>query len=192
MVIGSHNSWTYLKVRRWWLRPFEFMARCQRVSIREQYALYGVRCFDLRIRFNDDGELVVAHGKFEYDITAEELSGDLRWISSHGNCYVRVLHEVRSAKQYTELSTRKFVRWCKNAIVEYPGIQFWCGRNLYDWEFDYFFGPEPVCIEQYASVCRPQLIDDWWPWVFAHRKNREILSAEYDADILLIDFVDIK
>jgi hypothetical protein len=30
MKIASHNSFTYLRPRRWYMRPFAFMARCQR------------------------------------------------------------------------------------------------------------------------------------------------------------------
>lgn len=29
MILGSHNSWSYLPVRKWWMRPIAFMARCQ-------------------------------------------------------------------------------------------------------------------------------------------------------------------
>ena len=74
----------------------------------------------------------------------------------------------------------------------YPNIIWWCGRNLYNWEFDYDFGTEPSCHEDYSSVSKPKLIDDWWPWLYAKRKNKEILEKGTDKEILLIDFVNIK
>ena len=173
------------------------MARCQRVNIRRQYLDYDVRCFDLRIRFDKDGKLQVAHGYMAYRVTASELDADLQWISQKGDCYVRVLHEVRTARQHSELSTRKFVWWCKEAVTKYPGIEFWCGRNLYDWTFDYNFGIEPICVEKYSSVCKPRLIDDWWPWLYARMHNAEIIR-EFNREkqwqkgtILLIDYVNI-
>ena len=51
MILGSHNSWSYLPPKHWWMWPIHFMAKCQRVDIREQYEKYGVRCFDLRVRW---------------------------------------------------------------------------------------------------------------------------------------------
>ena len=43
MILGSHNSWSYLPPKHWWMWPFHFMAKCQRVDIREQYEKYGVK-----------------------------------------------------------------------------------------------------------------------------------------------------
>ena len=77
MILGSHNSWSYLPPRRWWMRPIAFMAKCQRVDIRTQYERYGVRCFDLRVRFNKYGLGIVAHGIVEYCFTASKIYEDL-------------------------------------------------------------------------------------------------------------------
>ena len=96
VILGSHNSWSYLPVKRWWMRPIAFMARCQRIDIRRQYEM-GVRCFDLRIFFDNnhlgtgDGKEVmfVAHGIVKYKITPEELEEHLKWIDERGDCYVR-------------------------------------------------------------------------------------------------------
>ena len=41
MIIGSHNSWSYLPPKHWWMRPFAFMARCQSCDIQAQYEKYG-------------------------------------------------------------------------------------------------------------------------------------------------------
>lgn len=201
MVIGSHNSWSYLKATRWWLRPFQFTARCQRVDIRRQYTDYGVRCFDLRIRFDEYGYLQVAHGRIVYDIEEWVLEKDLKWLSMKGDCYVRVIHEIRRESEHTRWAVKMFQDWCRRAVDKYTGIQFWCGRNLADWIYDYDFGEEePTCWEVYASVCQPKWIDDWWPWWFAWRNNRKIFAAtgsqhtgqDIRADILLIDYVDIR
>lgn len=193
MVIGSHNSWSYLPPRRWWMRPVAFMARCQRVDIRTQYEKYGVRCFDLRVRFDRYGLGVVAHGAVEYCHTASRIYEDLAWLDARGGCFVRVLHEVRSARQYRRHAEGLFRAFCARIESSYPHLRFWCGRNLFSWGLDYeFVSPDPTCEERYASVCPPRKIDDWWPWLFARRKNRDILEAGTRKDILLIDFVDIK
>ena len=53
-----------------------FAARCQRVDIREQYLKYGVRCFDLRVRLDEFGYLVVAHGPVIYTLTINKVFPD--------------------------------------------------------------------------------------------------------------------
>ena len=193
MVIGSHNSWSYLRPRKWWMRLIAFAARCQRVDIREQYLKYGVRCFDLRVRLDEFGRLVVAHGPVIYTLTINKVFPDLDWMNGKGDCYVRVLHETRTKSQYKEKSVKWFGYFC-NAIQEtYPNIQFWCGRNLYDWKVDYQFeGEEPTCEETYGSVVPgKKWLYGWWPWMYAVTHNKAIKAKGTDKDILLIDFVDV-
>ena len=193
MVIGSHNSWSYLRPRKWWMRLIAFAARCQRVDIREQYLKYVVRCFDLRVRTDKSGRLVVAHGPIVYMLTADKIYNDLAWIDDKGDCYVRVLHETRNSKQYTDDSVRSFVAFCKVIEDCYPHIQFWCGRNLYDWKVDYQFnGDDPTCEENYGSVIKgKKWLYGWWPWLYAVTHNKQIKVKGTDKDILLIDYVDL-
>ena len=189
-ILGSHNSWSYMPVRRWWMRPIAFMARCQRVDIRKQYEM-GVRCFDLRIRSGRDGELLVAHGCVTYEIGLFQLDVWLSWLNRKGDVMVRIIHEVRNRKQYTERARVLFADSCDYFVHKYQSIRFWCGRNLYNWQRDYDFINDPTCEEKYASVCSPKWIDDWWPLRFAKLYNHEIRERGTDKDVLLIDFVDI-
>lgn len=192
MALGSHNSWSFLPVRRWWMKPLAFTARCQRKTIQEQYAL-GVRCFDLRVRFDGD-DVIIAHGMIEYKATLTSLYCELCWLELQSEqVYVRVIHEVRRKKQYTIESVSRFKAFCKQLEKSFPQFFFWCGRNLYNWDYDYrFSATEPTCEEKYASVCAPKIVDDWWPWLFAHKYNHAIVEAGTDKTILLIDFVDIR
>lgn len=192
-ILGSHNSWSYLPPRKWWMKPFAFMARCQKANIRAQYERYGVRCFDLRIRFDALNRSVIAHGVIEYGFTAGSgLYAELHRFNEAGDVMVRVLHEVRSKGPYTEEHVRLFRAFCESVAQRYPNIRFWCGRNLYNWEKDYDFGEDPSCEERYASVSRPRMLDDWWPWLFARLRNRAVLQAGTDKDVLLMDFVNIR
>lgn len=187
MVIGSHNSWSYLSPKKWWMKPFIFMAKCQDLSIIEQYNL-GVRCFDLRVKF----PFTVSHGFMDYKITWNQLMSDLKWLdrNSRGDIYIRVLHEVRNKKDYTTFNIESFRNFCTYIKNEYKDLKFWCGRNLYNWQVDYKFYYDPTCEEKYASVCNPKIIDDWYPRIFAKLNNKEIIKQGTDKDILLIDFVN--
>lgn len=190
MILGSHNSWSYLPSKKWWMKPFTFIAKCQDKNILTQNLLYNVNCFDLRIRFNKKGKIVIAHGFMEYKYSKEDLIKDLNFLNLKNCVVVRILHEVRTKKQYTKESTSRFINFCIAAQQMFPNIKFWCGRNLYNWNIEYNFSYNPSCEEKYSSVCSPKLIDDWFPRLFAKYNNKKILKEGTDKDILLIDFVN--
>lgn len=191
-ILGSHNSWSYLKPRKWWMRLIAFTDRCQSATIIEQYTLHDVRCFDLRLRWDKKGNMILAHGIVEYKYTEEMLMNDLTFLNARGDCYVRVLHEARNWIQYTTVSIALFQTYCLLLQSKFHNIHFWCGRNLYKWEYDYHFdSPEPTCTEKYSSVCPPKYLDDWYPWLYAKINNEKILQQGTKDDILLIDFVNI-
>ena len=192
MLLGSHNSWSYLPVAKWYMKPFAFMAKCQEVDIREQYETHRVRCFDLRVKFDNNNKFVLAHGSAVYKYDTSKLLCDLNYINSKEDCYVRVIHEVRKKKEHTDKAMDSFSEFCNFLMKTFKHTKFWCGRNLYNWEYDYIFWYSPTCEEKYASVCSPKLIDDWYPKLFAKRKNKAILEAGTGKEILLIDFVNIK
>ena len=144
------------------------------------------------IKFDKNGNLIVAHGIIEYDIDKKELFGYLEWLNEKNDVCVRVLHEARNKRQYTEESVEKFVELCKELENKFTNIRFWCGKSIYNWEHnDYEFDYQPSCEEKYASVCPPKWIDDWYPKWFAKHHNKEIKEKGTDKDILLIDFVDL-
>ena len=191
-ILGAHNAWSFLPVKKWWMKPFSFMAKCQNVDIRSQYLMHGVRCFDLRVCFDKDDNMEIRHGMAVYKYNEEDLFKDLTFLNNRVNtCYIRVLHEVRSKKKYTDHEIEEFQMFCERLEKEFPRLKFWCGRNLVDWSVDYKFRNEPTCDEKYSSVCPPKIIDDWVPVLYAKLKNRKIRKEGTDKDILLIDFVDL-
>ena len=190
MKLGSHNSWSYLKPKHWWLSPFNFIAKCQEFSIYEQHRLYGVTCFDLHIKFDRLGKLQVCHGFMTYKIDELELLSQLSYIN-YIKGEVRVILDTRTFYQHNH-SYPYFREFCSSLNYQYPDIKFWCGRNLYNWEVDYKFNYNPTCKEDYASVSSNKKINQFYPYAYAKQYNHEILSKKYKEDILLIDFVNIQ
>ena len=201
MILGSHNSWSFLPPRKWWQKALAFTARCQRLNIQQQYEA-GVRCFDLRLR-RINGDWHVVHNSFDYanfdapyfdpPFTGPDVWKDLLWLDFKADCLVRVVHDVRREKDYKEEDVREFMSVCHAIQRDFKHIKFWCGRNLYNWQVDYAFDFQPQCTEMYASVCSPHLIDDWFPLLYACRNNAWIRREDYKPDeVLLIDFVEIK
>ena len=114
MKIGSHNSFTYLKPRKWWMRLFTIFARCQSKDILEQFEA-GVRYFDLRVRFSDWHELIVCHGNMEYKFTQYNLKQFLRYLNRKKDCYLRVIYEVNNNKDiHTTFTISQWLHICLN------------------------------------------------------------------------------
>lgn len=193
-VLGSHNAWTFLTPKKWWMKLIRFTAKCQAYTIQGQYAIWKSRCFDLRVRFNDKGELVVAHGIIEYDYNKEQLIKDLTYLNEKTTTvYVRVIHEVRNNKQNTTQSIELFKQFCKEIETTFQHIKFFCGMDVMPQPTTlYNFNNNPTCQELYASVTKPYLLDDWFPWIYAITHNKKNIKKGTDKDILLIDFVNIQ
>lgn len=191
MIFGSHNSWTYLKPKKWWMKAIAFTAKCQRVDITTQYTQYGVRCFDLRIKFDSKGKLLVAHGLVEYEITEGELFKQLKELNNREGVCIRVIHEVRNDSQHTFESVLSFKNFCEYICEEYPNIIFFGGGTAYNNDVDYEFKHSYTCDGRHASVCHPKLIDDWIPILYAKINNAVGKYLPTDKDILMVDFVDI-
>lgn len=64
-MLGSHNTFSYLPLKNWWLYPFNFMAKCQSKTLGQQIAA-GVGYIDIRIKMDAKGRLWLAHGLMKY------------------------------------------------------------------------------------------------------------------------------
>lgn len=116
MIKGTHNTMSYLPVRQWWLRPFRRFGKCQDKDIFQQWES-GVRYFDLRVRFNADGQAVFAHGLLDYETgwSPDEVVDILcrKAESSEEQVYIRVLLECMSAPdEDTKSRFFEFIKWC--------------------------------------------------------------------------------
>jgi hypothetical protein len=88
-MLATHDSLTACPVKSWWLKPFNFLCRCQDKTLEEQYAA-GARSFDLRFA-KYRGKWYGAHGAMLYGVTPEEALKRLASLSSP--VYFRVLCE---------------------------------------------------------------------------------------------------
>lgn len=195
MILGSHNTLTYLDPKNKWLKPFTFMARCQNIPITDQYEV-GARLFDFRIIFNKWAEPSIAHGIMEFSIYQENLENIFKWLDSKGeneDIWVRILNE-RDENYYI------FIKFCEKLKHNYPHIKFFGGRNKKDWHQLYDFGyGDPNMIDKYASQNFDVFDrgtgwywDDLWPWIYAklHNKKWRKQCAGYDG-YLMQDFVGV-
>ena len=201
MVLGSHNTLSYLTPSKWYKRPFKWMAKCQNISYYKQYDL-GVKVFDLRIKFNKYGDTIICHGKMEYEFDICDLHEFLTYLNRCKDCYLRVIYEVTSSK--SEYKEECFKNFCIHLQNMYKNIVFFGGNRKYDWKQIFKFCTEekaPKLIDRYSSTTSIfksdnkflRIIDDLWPWLYAKLNNHKNYNAYKDTkDCLFIDFVDMK
>ncbi|MCI6404172.1 MAG: hypothetical protein MR820_08870, partial [Prevotella sp.] len=93
-MIASHNSLTYLRPVKWWMRLFNFIAKCQSKTIKEQYEDYKVRMFDFRVDFDKNNNLLVKHGLAVYNFSTKEMMDILNYLNNKkGIKYVNITLE---------------------------------------------------------------------------------------------------
>ncbi len=190
MVIGSHNSMTYLKPRHWygWLMiPF---ARCQNKTLAEQYKA-GARCFDLRIRPDMKHSFSFAHGFMEMSDGLAIGIDPLYSMAVRDNekVYIRIILEDVGMNYPAEAASEWFVNICESFARYYPMFTFFEGRRKSDWKLLYDFPFKPK-VQQFVS----SMADDarWYerifPRLYARRTNGTHIPDE-DCDIALYDFI---
>lgn len=197
MNIASHNTFSYLPVRQWWLKPFAFMARCQRVDFGSQW-LEGARLFDIRLRFDKKGTPIICHGLMKYSHDEKFLDNIFRYLD-YG--WFRIILETKRHKQFQEF---KFREYCRYLTRTYKKLVFFGGNNRSDWSCEHpihrFKAPLEDLDNKYASTTTLfpdgprwlRFIDDLFPLLYAKRHNHKNRETGTTHKWLMLDFVDIQ
>lgn len=190
--IGSHDTMTYLTPQCWLLRPFKFMAKCQRVSIEEQYEKYGVKLFDIRVKWNTKTQnWDFAHGAMRFKgKTPDEVFEYLNALND--NIHVRLILEYNKPPKDAETISNMFSTQASKWIEEYKNITFGGFNRKYDWKQLLNAKDFTVNMEQATASTTGKIWDDWFPWLYAYLYNKDIIRIGSDKEWLLIDFVDIR
>lgn len=190
MKLASHNSLTYLPCKKWYMIPFNFVAKCQRVSLERQYVKYGIRMFDFRVAFNKDSVPYICHGLMDYKGNIYDF---LEYLNKHKDTRVRIILEKENNKNSEEL----FVKFCKALEQSYPNIRFFGGIKKKGWKQLYKFKYNPKYDDKYASNNTANkttgiIIDDLYPYIYARLNNKKNIKKGTDKSWLFIDFIDIR
>lgn len=188
MILGSHNTMTYLPVKQWYLKPFFWTARCQSNTLWDQFCK-GARLFDIRVRFDKNGDITFAHGPIEFVGNVYDVLEDLDSWSRNCIVYVRIILESNSPMKDQELQEEHFKYFCNNIVNTYTNLIFFGGNRKYDWKVVHDFGvQEPTLDDKYSSTTGSK-IDDLWPWLYARLNNKSNIQNGTNKDVLFIDFI---
>ena len=188
---------TFAPIRKWWLKPFAWIARCQSKDIHEQWKA-GVRYFDFRLRFDGNGLPVPAHGLAEYYASPTTSGATLHHLAeiSQETVYIRLTLESTSKRNaaYQERMFAAFCRSVQSLFSESDFVILCGGQTKRDWHTVYDFGnTQPVCKELYSSM-PAQRNPLWkiWPWLYARHIKRKLRKEQVSTRkyaFLMIDFV---
>lgn len=211
MIIGTHNSGSGERSRRWWMRLLVPFARTQEVGVLEQYGR-GVRWFDLRVRRREAGGAyapagggmpaanaegtvagcwVLAHGAWESGADVEGILRELDWMAGRDGekCYVSVSWEGRLGEEEGEkfLAEVKEVMWRHDNLVLME-----VGVKKPKWRTLWIPREHPVWVEDYYvldgrdwRVLLPVPRLWWWVWKRSHIR----LRSWEGVDVSVRDFV---
>lgn len=186
-TIASHNTMTYLPVKHWWMKPFNFIAKCQDKDIYTQYEL-GIRLFDIRIKWDNKEGWVFAHGSLIYKGSSPlEVFEYLN--SRSEKTLVRLILEYNKKPKDEDNIFILFQSYVAGWITHYPNILFFEFRMKYNWKQVYFNPDKVPTYYQAVSSMSKAPIDDLCPWVYASLHNEDIINQGTDKDYLFIDFI---
>lgn len=178
MKLATHNSLTYL-CPQWYLRPFAWVGRCQNLTL-EQQLNYGVRYFDIRVKFMKDGRIVSGHGLLTYTVNIADV---LYLLDLKKDCTVRLTLENRNNN-----GRERFREFCKEVPMEFPNIEFVGGYVKGTWENIGQLGWES-CLEEYWTFSWKHPIP--FPYMYAKRNNKGYVNVGA-WNFLMLDFINVR
>lgn len=188
MILGSHNTMSYLPPKKWYMYPFRFMAKCQNRPIEDQYAA-GARVFDIRISFDKKGNIEFRHGLSAYK-TENPFEVFEYFNSVLEPIKIRVMLENTKHSKRQEQQSALFFMLCSYLENTYTNIEFFGGQRKYDGKVIYSFKNPDIPLTQMISSMTWKIWDDWWPWLYAHFMNKKNLEKYKNTDkTVLMDFI---
>lgn len=184
IIIGTHNSMSFLKPKHWWMRPINWLfAQCQN----NENAVFDGGCVDIRIYWDND-VWRFAHGLVSYEFDDKYQN----------NIYQTISTLKKSAVHYFRIILERdgneegFAKLCERLEYKYDGedVTFIGGYRKSDWKQLYDFGTNDIPIHQWVG----SMADDarWYekfmPRLYAKRMNIHNLKNAKKG-INLYDFI---
>lgn len=202
MIIGLHNTFSGLEPKHWWLKPFNFIAKCQNKNVLDTYESllkdgFDI-CVDLRVYYTEDFPFKegIAHGSMSYKGDRELIINTLNKLSNlcikyNKELYVRVILEKKGNNiAYESL----FNFFCIKLEEDFPNIIFYGGVYKPTWKLIHDFKNklELDTVQYVGSMAKDaRWYEKFIPYLYAKRKNLDnIMNITDESKIYLFDFFD--
>lgn len=201
MILATHNSLSSYRPKKWWMTLLNPFAKCQSLSIEEQYAK-GVRMFDIRVRPHT---WEAAHGLVTYDVDVDKV---LTWVNEraqaeHTTIYIRLCCEnnISGLSEWDEVVFTGYWNFCNNV---YKHLNF-CGGYMKKGWYKLIDCKDPEYLELYRTFNVYKAKNGWrnklksileyichpTPKYWAEKDNANYIE-EYENynGYLMLDFVE--
>ena len=197
MIIGLHNTFSGLEPKHWWLKPFNFIAKCQNSNILETYESllkdnFDI-CVDLRIYFekNVPFKVGIAHGSMSYKGDQEFIYDTLYKLSSLCVTYDKELYVRVILEKGDEFPLFDF--FCIKLEEDFPNIIFYGGVHKPTWKpiHDFKNKLELDTVQYVGSMAKDaRWYEKFIPYLYAKRKNLDnMMNIIDESKIYLFDFL---
>lgn len=198
MIIGLHNTFSGLEPKHWWLKPFNFIAKCQNNNILETYKSllkdgFDI-CVDLRVYFPKESSFKVgiAHGSMSYKGDQELIYNVLNMLSTLCITYDKELYVRVILEKGDEFPLFDF--FCIKLEEDFPNIIFYGGVYKPTWKLIHDFKNklELNTIQYVGSMAKDaRWYEKFIPYLYAKRKNLDnMMKLTDESKIYLFDFFD--
>ena len=204
MLLGSHQSMSYLEPNSKWDKFIHFFTKAQDVDIQTQYEKYFVRVFDIRLYVDDRLHIYFKQGNVVFKTVS--IYDVLGFFNRKGDCYVRVSLAITNSDFMRNLNFVKYQRFREYcALIEeiYPNITFFGGTVVQTDELLYIFTKNKCDLKEIKMVYSSKdpflnVLANFFrkicPRIFAETRNLSFYEAVMgDSSIktyFLMDFVD--
>lgn len=200
MIIGLHNTFSGLEPKHWWLKPFNFIAKCQNNNVLNTFTSllkdgFDI-CVDLRIYFSKEFpyKIGLAHGSMSYKTPDNFIIDTLNKLSNLAIQYNKELYVRVILEKGDNISKALFTYNCSQLEENYPNIIFYGGVFKPDWEqlYDFKNKLESKTIQYVGSMAKDaRWYEKFIPYLYAKRKNLDnIMNVTDKSKIYLFDFFD--
>lgn len=198
-MLGSHNTFSYLPLKNWWMYPFNFMAKCQSKTLGQQIDA-GVRYIDIRIKVDKEGRLWLAHGLMTYKEKIGLLMTGLEYFAIKHNVTARVVVEYNHRPKNDGYIINKIIDYVENGLMKSicPHVKFHQIMTKWDEKVvkQYLSSKKDIVLHhKYSSVLGKKR---FWtiPYFYAKKHNEEfkkswssIMDNNNTVDALMLDFI---
>lgn len=183
MTLGSNNSWSFLKPKKWYHNLFRWYYRHQDYDIQTQYNRFGVKCFELKVRADKFSSPVVTNGYCEFDINIGELYKDMGFLNDKGDAIVIIKVDIPFWYHFKRCNAStnvllEIVTFVRNT---FPSVKLFIN--------DYM----PMKYERKCgATAKPKWLKSIYPRLWAKNNNHKVINSCTDKDILSVDFVNYR
>lgn len=198
-MIGSHNTFSYLPAKHWWVTILKPWYKCQSKDIIEQIDS-GIRFFDIRVRFNKHNDaLEIVHNNIVFNISEQEFYSIMDTIYKKATnlgikLYFRFILDIRKKPKnnmeaylqevFFELFLTSFKKTYSPILIVDHSIVFWT------WEITYHdTSTRHTVIEDHASV-----MTKWYEYLlgtkhYADKVRYKYIDKKDDDNVYLLDYI---